>query len=208
MAGRTYGIKNNVTGKISRSDEREALSPITAPGPKAKRWGFFDTRYWLRDSILATLVLLIVGGFLFQPIRIEGNSMLPAVENRECIFVNRLAYRLEPVRRDDIIVFRYPLDPSKYFIKRVIGLPGDWVSIKDGQVYINGKPLREPYVRKSELGDENVAPVHVPPGHYYVLGDHRAYSDDSREWGTLVRKLIYGKAVFAYWPLSQFGPLG
>ena len=168
---------------------------------------FFEARYWLRDSILAVLIALIVTFFFYQPVQVEGTSMMPQLENHERVFVNKIIYRVEPVRRGEIIVFHYPLDPSKSFIKRVIGLPGDWVSIRDGRVYINGKLLKEDYVPPSYLGHGNFPPVHVAPDHYYVLGDHRDFSDDSRVWGTVDQKLIYGEAAFVYWPLGDIGSL-
>lgn len=133
--------------------------------------------------------------------------MLPLLKNHERIVVNKVAYHVESIRRGDIIVFHYPIDPAESFIKRVIGLPGDWVSVKDGQVYVNGKRLREPYVPPAYLGDETYSPVHVAPNQYYVLGDHRDFSNDSRVWGTVARKYIYGKAVFAYWPLGDVGSI-
>lgn len=133
--------------------------------------------------------------------------MLPLLQDHECIMVNRLVYHVESVHRGDVIVFHFPLDPAESFIKRVIGLPGDWVSIKDGLVYVNGKRLKDQYVPKAYLGDETCAAVHVPPNHYYVLGDHREFSNDSRDWGTVPRQYIYGEAVFAYWPLSDIGSL-
>jgi signal peptidase I len=168
---------------------------------------FFEARYWLRDSILAVLIALIVTFFFYQPVQVEGTSMMPQLENHERVFVNKILYRLEPVRRGDIIVFRYPLDPSKSFIKRVVGLPGDWVSIRNGRVYVNGGLLNENYVPPNYLGHDNCSPVHVAPDHYYVLGDHRDFSDDSRIWGTVDQKYIYGEAAFVYWPLSNLGPL-
>ena len=131
--------------------------------------------------------------------------MLPLLQNHERIVVNRIAYHVESIHRGDIVVFRYPLDPNESFIKRVIGLPGDWVSMKDGRVYVDGKRLKEPYIRPGYMGRQTCARVLVPPGHYYVLGDHREYSNDSRDWGTVARRYIYGKAAFAYWPLSDVG---
>lgn len=133
--------------------------------------------------------------------------MLPLLQNHEYVMVNRLVYDVESIHRGDIVVFHFPLDPQESFIKRVIGLPGDWVSIKDGIVYVNGKRLKNQYVPKSYLGNETWAPVHVPPNQYYVLGDHRDFSNDSRDWGTVPRKYIYGEAVFAYWPLGDIGPI-
>src|SRR5215470_12537930 len=102
---------------------------------------FFDTRYWLRDLILSLLLAFIVIVFLYQPVQVEGTSMLPGISNHERIFINKFVYRFEPIRRGDVVVFTYPLDPSKSYIKRVVGLPGEWVTIREGTVYIDGKPL-------------------------------------------------------------------
>jgi signal peptidase I len=173
----------------------------TSPGQK---W-FFETRYWLRDLILSVLLAFIVIVFLYQPVQVEGTSMLPHLENHERIFINKFVYRFRPIARGEVVVFRYPLDPSKSYIKRVIGLPGDEVTVRDGRVLVNGKALSEPYVSPSYLDNQSYAPVHVEPDHYFVLGDHRSSSNDSRVWGTVDRQYIYGKAVFVYWPLSQMG---
>jgi len=168
---------------------------------------FIDARYWLRDLILSILLAFIVIVFLYQPVQVEGTSMLPRLANRERIFVNKFVYRFEPIQRGDIVVFWYPLDPSKSYIKRVVGLPGEWVSIRDGRVFVNGKPLPEPYVGAGYLDHQSYPPLCVEPDHYYVLGDHRGSSNDSRVWGTVDQKYIYGKAVFVYWPFSEFGSL-
>jgi signal peptidase I len=177
---------------------------VASPG---RRRGFLKSRYWLRDVVLSSLLVFTVFLFFYQPVQVEGTSMLPLLKNHERIVVNKIAYHVESIQRGDIIVFRYPLDPAESFIKRVIGLPGDWVNIKDGQVYVNGKRLSEPYVLPAYLDIETYSPVHVAPNQYYVLGDHRDFSNDSREWGTVARKYIYGKAVFAYWPLSDMGSI-
>jgi signal peptidase I len=170
----------------------------------ARRW-FFETLYWLRDLILSVLLAFIVIVFLYQPVQVEGTSMMPRLENHERIFINKFLYRFRPIERGDVVVFSYPLDMSKSYIKRVIGLPGDVVSIRDGHVLVNGKPLPEPYVPPNYLNDQSYAPVVVGRDNYFVLGDHRSSSSDSREWGTVDRKLIYGKAVFVYWPMRQMG---
>jgi signal peptidase I len=183
--------------KLAAADEGNDTST-------AQKW-FFETRYWLRDLILSVLLAFIVIVFLYQPVQVEGTSMMPRLENHERIFINKFLYRFRPIERGDVVVFRYPLDTSKSYIKRVIGLPGDDVSIRDGRVLVNGRPLREPYVLPSYVDEQNFAPVHVEPNHYYVLGDHRTSSNDSREWGTVDRQYVYGKAVFVYWPLGQFG---
>ena len=173
--------------------------------PSAARNWFFETRYWLRDLILSVLLAFIVIVFLYQPVQVEGTSMMPRLENHERIFINKFVYRFRPIERGDVVVFRYPLDPSKSYIKRVIGLPGDVVSIQDGRVLVNGNSLREPYVPAQYRDDQSYAPVHIEPNHYFVLGDHRNSSNDSREWGTVPRRDIYGRAVFVYWPLSEMG---
>jgi signal peptidase I len=186
------------------SDLCFARAPKAFPGtPQC----FFARRYWLRDLVLSALAAFTLFLFLYQPVQVEGTSMLPLLQNHERIVVNRIAYHVESIHRGDIIVFRYPLDPNVSFIKRVIGLPGDWVSMKDGRVYVDGKRLKEPYIQPGYMGRQTCTRVFVPPGHYYVLGDHREYSNDSRDWGTVARRYIYGKAAFAYWPLSDIGLL-
>jgi signal peptidase I len=171
-------------------------------GPRRR---FFEARYWLRDLVLSLLLAFVVIVFLYQPVQVEGTSMMPRLYDHERIFINKLVYRFEPIQRGDIVVFRYPLDPSKSYIKRVMGMPGECVSIREGRVEINGKPLAEAYMPPSYLDHDSYPPVCVEPGHYYVLGDHRESSNDSRVWGTVDRSFIYGKAAFVYWPLDQLG---
>lgn len=173
--------------------------------PKPRR--FLEMRFWLRDLVLSVLLAFIVIFFVYQPVQVEGTSMMPRLSNHERILVNKFVYRFGEIQRGDVVVFWFPLDPRKSFIKRVVGLPGERVSIADGQVLIDGKPLREPYLSPRDREHENTPPVLVEPGHYYVLGDHRESSNDSRVWGTVEQKFIYGKAVFVYWPFSQFGPM-
>ena len=168
---------------------------------------FFETRYWLRDLVLSVLLAFVVIVFLYQPVQVEGTSMMPRLENHERIFINKFVYHFEPIQRGDIVVFWYPLDPSNSYIKRVVGLPGEWVSIKNGRVLVNGTPIAEPYVPAGYLDHQSYSAVQVEPDHYYLLGDHRDASNDSRVWGTVDRKYIYGKAVFVYWPFSELGSL-
>lgn len=189
-------------------EESQPTAPQIDPEPAAgRRWRLFEERYWLRDLVLSLLLAFIVIVFLYQPVQVEGTSMMPRLYDHERIFINKFVYRFEPIHRGDIVVFRYPLDPSKSYIKRVIGLPGEWVSVQQGVVEINGKPLAESYVPPSYLDHDSYPPVYVGPGHYYVLGDHRDSSNDSRVWGTVDRSFIYGKAAFVYWPLDQVGTL-
>jgi signal peptidase I len=190
----------------------ETESPIekkadSTAHPSSRGRRFFETRYWLRDLILSLLLAFIVIVFLYQPVQVEGTSMMPRLTNHERIFINKFVYRFEPIQRGDIVVFWYPLDPSKSYIKRVVGLPGEAVSIRDGRVYVNDKPLQESYIPPAYLDHQSYPVTIVEPDHYFVLGDHRESSNDSRVWGAVDRKYIYGKAVFVYWPVSQFGSL-
>jgi len=141
---------------------------------------------------------------------VEGSSMEPGLSDNERIFINKFTYKLNlgDVRRGDTVVFWYPADTSKSYIKRVIGLPGDRIRIVHGQVYVNGSPLAEDYVAQANRDSSTWADgreMLVPPADYFVLGDHRNSSSDSRAWGWVPRENIYGKAVFVYWPLAKLG---
>ena|SRR5499427_5280207 len=160
---------------------------------------------WLRDLIISLAISAFIIIFLYQPVKVEGTSMMPSLVDQERIFVNKFVYRLEPIERGDIVVFRYPYDPSKSYIKRVIGMAGDRIRIDGGQVYVNGESLDESYV-PAEYTDARTFPeVVVPANAYYVLGDHRSMSDDSRNFGPVNQSFIYGKAVFGYWPVDKLG---
>ncbi|MBZ5634035.1 MAG: signal peptidase I [Acidobacteriia bacterium] len=167
------------------------------------------TLYWLRDLSVSVVIAIIVILFLYQPVKVEGTSMTPALVNDERIFINKFVYRfgLSDIVRGDTIVFWAPEDPSKSYIKRVVGLPGDAVEIVDGTVILNGQRLEEPYIRDEYRDRVSMTRRVVEDGHYFVLGDHRNSSNDSRSWGTVPRDAIYGKAVFVYWPLERLGLL-
>jgi signal peptidase I len=173
----------------------------------AARDFWFDIQVWVRDIVFSIAIAAIVIVFLYQPVKVEGTSMMPWLADQQRIFVNKFVYRFEEIRRGDVIVFRFPLDQSKSYIKRVVGLPGDEVEIKAGDLFINGRYIAEPYVLPRFRDPSSHPSVVVPPGHYFVLGDHRNTSNDSRTWGSVDRGHITGKAVFAYWPLDRFGVL-
>ncbi len=155
----------------------------------------------------AILLAVFVIVFVYRPVRVEGTSMMPTLNDEERIFINQFTYRfgISQISRGDTIVFWYPWDRSKSYIKRVIGLPGDKVEIEDGQVFVNGHELNESYLPDEYRDRSSMERKVVPPGEYFVLGDHRASSNDSRVWGTVPRNLIFGKAVFAYWPVDKMG---
>ena len=167
-----------------------------------------EIRGWARDVFFAIGTAILIVVFLYQPVKVEGTSMLPELFDQERIFVNKFVYRIERIARKDIVVFWYPLDPTKSYIKRVIGMPGDVVEVRRGIVYVNDKELDEPYIVPEYKDHRTYPPVYVEPGHYYVLGDHRNQSNDSRMWGLVPEKYIYGKAVFRYWPMNKMGSLG
>jgi signal peptidase I len=164
---------------------------------------------WLRDLSVSVVIAIIVILFLYQPVKVEGTSMTPALINEERIFINKFVYRFgfSDIVRGDTIVFWAPEDPSRSYIKRVIGVPGDVVEIADGTVILNGQRLEEPYIIDVNRDRMSMTRRVVEAGHYFVLGDHRNSSNDSRSWGTVPRDAIYGKAVFVYWPLNRLGLL-
>jgi signal peptidase I len=167
------------------------------------------TLSWLRDLLLSVMIAIVVILFLYQPVKVEGTSMMPALVDQERIFINKFIYRFgfASVKRGDTVVFWFPGDPSKSYIKRVIGVPGDSVEVVDGTVVVNAHALAESYVPEEYRDHRSMQLRSVPPDQYFVLGDHRSSSNDSRSWGWVPRSYIYGKAVFVYWPLDRVGVL-
>ncbi len=179
---------------VTRSDEGRAF------------WE--ETKSFLRDLVFSILVAVLVIVFVVQPVRVEGTSMLPHLHDGERIFVNKFVYRFDRIERGDIVVFWYPNDPDKSFIKRVVGLPGETVSIEEGVVYINGEPLEEDYIDPPYHDrPENMPSTFVRNHYYFVMGDNRDASNDSRSWGLVPEKYVYGKAIFRYWPPGNVGLL-
>jgi signal peptidase I len=156
----------------------------------------------LIQTILIAGLLFLAVNLLTARIRVEGISMEPNLHEGQFVIVNRLAYRWELPERGDIIVFRFPLNPDRRFIKRVIGLPGDLISIESGRVYVNGQPMNEPYlaVTPRYSGDWTIGTDDV-----FVLGDNRNNSSDSQNWGSLPLENIIGKAFLIYWPPMEAG---
>ena len=169
--------------------------------------GFPTLAVWVRDLIISLAISAFIIIFLYQPVKVEGTSMLPGLDDQERIFINKFVYRLEPIELGDIVVFRYPRDLSKSYIKRVIGMAGDHVRIDDGAVYVNGRRIMEPYVPILYADLRSYPEIVVPQHSYFLLGDHRTMSDDSRDFGPVSEEFIYGKAVFGYWPIDRVGTL-
>jgi signal peptidase I len=160
---------------------------------------------WIRDMVFSLTVSIFIITFLYQPVKVEGTSMLPRLEDQDRLFINKFAYHFERIERGDVVVFYYPRDPQKSYIKRVIALPGDDLRIDDGRVYVNGELLVERYVPLQYRDARSLDEVTVPPDDYFVMGDHRSISSDSRDFGPVERDLIYGKATFIYWPADSVG---
>jgi signal peptidase I len=179
--------------------EPEIIQPQRPAGAALKSW--------FRDLVISLGIASFIIIFLYQPVKVEGTSMAPGLSDQERIFINKFVYRFESITRGDVVVFHYPRDPGKSYIKRVIGLPGDYVQIEDGRLFVNGEPIPEPYVPTEYADDRSYPGVIVPPHSFFVLGDHRNLSNDSRDFGTVDESYIYGKAVFAYWPMERLGAL-
>ncbi len=182
-------------------------TPISPPGgptipESAKAEGVL---LWLRDIVISAVVSILIIMFLYQPVRVEGTSMLPRLEDHDRLFINKFVYRISAIHRGDVVVFHYPRDPEKSYIKRVIALPGDRLSIDRGEVWLNGKRLKETYVPDEYRDSRSMAETVIPEDTYFMMGDHRSISSDSREFGPVDRDLIYGKAVFVYWPTKDAG---
>ena len=187
------------------------ISETTLPanGGERSRSALLTTVAWLRDLLLSVLIAVLVILFLYRPVKVEGTSMMPTLLDQERLFINQFSYKfgLGDIHRGDTVVFWSPEDHTQSYIKRVIGLPGDTVAVRDGYVLVNGKQLQENYVPPEYRDDRSYTARVVPAGEYFVLGDHRSSSNDSRAWGFVPRNYIYGKAVFVFWPLDHMGSI-
>lgn len=171
----------------------------------ARRQFWIEARMLLRDLVFAIMFAALIVVFVVQPVKVEGTSMLPRLHDGERIFVNKLIYYgLPRLDRGDIAVFWFPEDPSKSYIKRIVGLPGETIEIRAGRMYINGSMLEEDYL-DPQLNRKpvNQQPVFVKDHYFFVMGDNRDNSSDSRYWGLVPEKYIYGKALLRYWPLAS-----
>ena len=171
----------------------------------------FEKRYRLVREVIETIVLTVlmflVIRFAVQNFNIEGHSMEPSLHDQELILVDKWTYLFHPPSRGDVIVFIAPPQPSQDYIKRVIGVPGDVITIQNTTVIVDGVALKETYVDPRNLGptieDRHIFNMVVPPNDYFVLGDNRANSSDSRVWGFVPKQNIIGRAALVYWPLQQ-----
>lgn len=156
----------------------------------------------IESVVIAVLLAVVIRVFLFQFFVIPSASMEPTLTEGDMIAANKIVYRFSEPKRGDIIVFKYPLDPERDFVKRLIGLPGEKLQIKSSTLYINGKVTPEPYLPKG-LKFQDYGPVTVPKDKFFMMGDNRNDSLDSRSWGEMPRENIIGKASFIYWPINR-----
>ncbi|MGE0591953.1 MAG: signal peptidase I [Vicinamibacterales bacterium] len=156
---------------------------------------------WLKTLASAAVYATLIVTFGFQVARVEGQSMAPTLEDQDRLIVNKLAYRIGEPRRGDIVMLYYPVDPDKSFVKRVIAEEGDLIRIVDGQVYVNDVPLGDDFVAPEYRSHDEFGPTVVPEGYYFVMGDHRNNSSDSRHWGMVPKKYVIGKVQVRWWPI-------
>jgi signal peptidase I len=170
--------------------------------PEKPRQSFKRFVIDLLETLLLSLLLFFAINTISARIRVDGSSMEPTLHSGEFMIVNKLAYRLGSPQIGDVVVFHFPGNPEQEYIKRIIGLPGDRVEIADGQVWVNGQPLDEPYVSAPPAYVDQVT---VPAGMLYVLGDNRNNSSDSHSWGPVALDQVVGKAILVYWPPEEWG---
>ncbi|MFA7468660.1 MAG: signal peptidase I [Desulfotomaculaceae bacterium] len=161
----------------------------------------------LESVAIAVLLAVLIRMFLFQPFIIPSESMYPTLQISDRIMVNKLSYHLGDPGRGDVIVFKYPMDPSRDFVKRLIAVGGETIEVRDNVIYINGNAVSEEYLPPDLIMNGDFGPVEVPPGTYFMMGDNRNSSEDSRSWGMLPEENIIGKAVVIYWPVNRIGLL-
>jgi signal peptidase I len=169
----------------------------------------FDKRWRMMREIIETLILTVLMFLIIsqalQNFDVDGISMEPTLHNTERIMVDKLSYRFHPPARGDVIVFIAPPHPNQNYVKRIIALPGDVITVKNTTVILNGVTLHEPYIAPKYQGNSNanIINLHIPAGSYFVMGDDRAFSSDSRDWGLVPGANIIGRAMLVYWPLGQ-----
>jgi signal peptidase I len=156
---------------------------------------------WFKTLASAAVYATLIVTFGFQVARVEGLSMAPTLADQDRLIVNKLAYRIGEPRRGDIVMLYYPIDPDKSFVKRVIAEEGDQVRIVDGQVFVNDVPMQDDFVAPEYRSHDDFGPSVIPEGYYFVMGDHRNNSSDSRHWGFVPKKYIIGKVQIRWWPI-------
>ena len=197
-----YG--NQVPSIIQREQYEVEPEPVIDPvddQEQKEKWRR-NMRETVETLILALLLFVVINTLSIR-IQVDGFSMIPSFDDKDMVIVNRLAYKFGDIERGDVVVFALPQNPDEDYIKRVIAIGGDTINVEDGVVYINGFPADEPYIKEPPL--RNLDERTIPEGSVFVMGDNRNDSNDSRTWGPLPVENIIGKAIFIYYPFSNFG---
>ena len=179
----------------------------------SKSWLKRMWKEWGEPFLIAAVIAILIRTFLLGPYKIPTGSMRPTLLEGDRIFVDKITYRFRPPQRGEIIVFKYPLDPKKDFVKRLVAFDGEELEIRNGSIYINGKRLEDPaeisshyyYNRNDWAYSKEGQKIKVPPNSFFVLGDNSAQSSDSRSWGFVSRSYLIGRAFLIWWPLYRFG---
>lgn len=189
-------------------EESKKLSPLEKYKPAKTNYKKIVnyTWSWFKDIFIAFIIVLGLYTYVFQFSQIRGNSMYPTLEDGERVFVEKVTGWAGDFKRGDVITLKYPQDPDVSFVKRIIAFEDETISIRQGIVFVDGKPLRENYVKKTEPFDE-MLPITVPKGYLFVMGDNRPASSDSRRWGFLPKAYAYGRVLFIFWPFNSIGAL-
>lgn len=186
--------------------DNPSLNTDPEPAASPKRGsGFWRFILDIVETVVLSAILFLGINAISARIRVDGFSMEPSLHNGEFVIVNKLAYQFSEPKHGDVIVFRYPRDPDQEYIKRVIGLPGDRVQIINGEVYINGQLIEEPYIAAAPRYQSEWS---VPDNSLFVLGDNRNNSSDSHNWGPVAMEYVIGRALFVYWPPESWGLIG
>jgi len=185
----------------------QAATPVAQPTESTSALRLAQIRdeivAWLKTLVSAAVYAVLIVTFGFQVARVEGQSMAPTLEDQDRLIVNKLVYRIGDPRRGDIVMLYYPLNPEKSFVKRVIAEEGDTVRVVDGRVYVNDVPVRDDFVPAEYRSHDDWGPQVIPEGYYFVMGDHRNNSSDSRHWGFVPKKYIIGKVQIRWWPVPN-----
>jgi signal peptidase I len=178
---------------------------VNAPAMSNDAWARIgrEIASGIQTLVSAAVYATLIVTFGFQVARVDGLSMAPTLEDHDRLIVNKLVYELGEPRPGDIVMLYYPLNPEKMFVKRVIAKEGDMVRIVDGRVYVNDRPLRDDYVPNEFRSHDDWGPKVIDQGYYFVMGDHRNNSSDSRHWGPVPKKYIVGKVKVRWWPLQD-----
>jgi signal peptidase I len=182
----------------TRNAEGELVPAEPAPAPTP----FRSLLREILETILLTAIIYAAVNFATGRFRVEGDSMQPTMHPDQYVLIDKISYMLGEPQRGDVVVFHYPFDPQRDFIKRVIGLPGETIAIRGGVVHVNGQPLEEPYISGPPAYENTWT---LGPEQYFVLGDNRNSSSDSHSWGPLDRQYLIGKAILVYWPPPMWG---